>query len=174
MQNVCPLFVGCRAKEADTPANVASVGATMFGFPMVSRQPAFHFNSRSPFQNSMSEAPANPVSSPSTILRALIDAKCLTRPSSTLNVPGGKEQSERLPLSQPESCPRRSSASHLQAVRSITVLSAVYSNSISAGQIVQAIKEGRWTSTQVVTAFIKSAIRAQDETNCVTEGAWAF
>lgn len=43
---------------------------------------------------------------------------------------------------------------------------------ILAGQIVQAIEEGRWTSTQVVTAFIKSATRAQEETNCITEGAY--
>ena len=50
----------------------------------------------------------------------------------------------------------------------------VCSNVILAGQIIQAIREGRWTSTQVVTAFIKSAIRAQDETNCVTEGAPLF
>jgi len=49
-----------------------------------------------------------------------------------------------------------------------------YPNDTLAGQIVQAIKEGRWTSTQVVTAFIKSAIRAQDETNCITEGDWSF
>lgn len=46
----------------------------------------------------------------------------------------------------------------------------LYPYAITACQIVQAIKDGRWTSTQVVTAFIKSAIRAQDETNCVTEG----
>ncbi|KAF9644059.1 hypothetical protein BDM02DRAFT_3263754 [Thelephora ganbajun] len=41
---------------------------------------------------------------------------------------------------------------------------------LDTGQIVQAIEEGQqWTSTQVVTAFIKPAIRAQDETNCITE-----
>ncbi|KAF9786269.1 amidase signature enzyme [Thelephora terrestris] len=45
--------------------------------------------------------------------------------------------------------------------------------SSSACQIVQAIKNGQWTSTKVVTAYIKSAIRAQDETNCITEVLFA-
>ncbi|KAF9642131.1 hypothetical protein BDM02DRAFT_3133305, partial [Thelephora ganbajun] len=53
-----------------------------------------------------------------------------------------------------------------------TFISAVLlacSNVIVASQIVQVIEEGQWTSTQVVTVFIKLAVRAQDETNCVTE-----
>lgn len=36
------------------------------------------------------------------------------------------------------------------------------------------IKGGRWTSTQVVTVFIKAAVRAQDENICITEGTWPF
>lgn len=64
--------------------------------------------------------------------------------------------------------------SRLLVVCATPVVVVYRSNFVSAGQIVQAIKEGRWTSTQVVIAFIKSAIRAQDETNCITEGAWLF
>ena len=112
--------------------------------------------------------------SPSSILRALIAAKCPTKPLSTLNAPEGKRQSERLSLSQPENCPKRSNTSRLRAARSISAVSPGYSHVVVAGQIVQAIKEGRWTSTQVVTAFIKSASRAQDEMNCVTEGTRPF
>ena len=56
----------------------------------------------------------------------------------------------------------------------ISAILGVHSRVIPACQIVQAIKDSQWTSTQVVTAFIKSAIRAQDETNCITEGLWPF
>ena len=56
----------------------------------------------------------------------------------------------------------------------ISAVLGVHSRVIPACQIVQAIKDSQWTSTQVVTAFIKSAIRAQDETNCITEGLWPF
>lgn len=37
-------------------------------------------------------------------------------------------------------------------------------------EIVQGIKEGRWTSTEVLDAFVARALEAQEATNCLTEG----
>ena len=64
----------------------------------------------------------------------------------------------------------RTNAFCLRMVPPTSVVITLYSHIIAARQIVQAIKRGRWTSTQVVTAFIKSALQAHDRTNCVTEG----
>ena len=64
----------------------------------------------------------------------------------------------------------RTNAFCLRMVPPTSVVIALYSHIIAARQIVQAIKRGRWTSTQVVTVFIKSALQAHDRTNCVTEG----
>jgi len=40
----------------------------------------------------------------------------------------------------------------------------------AAQNIVKSIQDGEWTAVQVVQAFIKCAIRAQRETNAITEG----
>jgi hypothetical protein len=37
-------------------------------------------------------------------------------------------------------------------------------------EIVQGIKERRWTSTEVLSAFVARAVAAQEATNCLTEG----
>jgi hypothetical protein len=42
--------------------------------------------------------------------------------------------------------------------------------SSSNTDIVQGIKEKRWTSTQVLQAFVGRAIAAHERTNCLTEG----
>ena len=104
-------------------------------------------------------------------------ARCPTKSLPTRSVPSGKRQPEKLPLSQLRSFPKRTNTSYRQVVRfylRCPRLSFTYSRVIAACQIVQAIKDGQWTSTQIVTAFIKSAIHAQDETNCITEGLWSF
>ena len=97
--------------------------------------------------------------------------RCPSKGSSMLNVQKGMGQSERPPLQPARNCPMRISASCLRTARPIPVTLSLYPHVVTARQIVQSIRECRWTSTQVVTAFIKSAIRAQDETNCITEGA---
>lgn len=97
-------------------------------------------------------------------------ARCHTNASSTPNVLGEKRRSERLPLSQPGNCQKRTNASCLRAACAVSVVLALYSHATLACQIVREIKQGQWTSTQVITAFIKSSMRAQDETNCITEG----
>jgi len=37
-------------------------------------------------------------------------------------------------------------------------------------EIVKSIQDGDFTSTQILKAFIKSAVIAHEETNCITEG----
>lgn len=49
-------------------------------------------------------------------------AQCLTKSSSTPNAPKEKKQSERLLLSPPESCPKRNSTLRLRAVRLISAV----------------------------------------------------
>ena len=100
--------------------------------------------------------------------------KCPTKSLSTLNVPRGKSRLERSPLSQPERYSKTNNTSRPRAARFIPIILVACSNVAPAGQIVQAIEKSQWTSTQVVTAFIKSAVRAQDATNCITEGDWPF
>lgn len=95
---------------------------------------------------------------------------CPTSVSSMLNVPKERWRLERLLLSQLGNCQKRINALCLRAARGISAVPSLSPHIIPACQIVRAIRRGQWTSTQVVTAFIKSAIRAQDETNCVTEG----
>lgn len=41
---------------------------------------------------------------------------------------------------------------------------------LTAAQIVSKIKAGEWTASEVVDAYIKRAVLAQELTNCITEG----
>ena len=57
-----------------------------------------------------------------------------------------------------------------QFITSLSGTFRICSNVAPAREIVYANEEGRYTSTQVVTALIESTVRAQDETECITEG----
>ena len=39
-----------------------------------------------------------------------------------------------------------------------------------ASDIVRNIREGRWTASEVLEAYIAQAVKAQATTNCLTEG----
>lgn len=122
-------------------------------------------------QRCISRRTASLCSSPSSVLQVVIAVDCTTKELSALNASRGEKRSQKPSLSQPENCPQWNNVSRLRAARFISAVLVCF-NVITAGQIVRAIKGGQWTSTQVVTAFIKSAVRAQDETNCITEGEW--